>query len=214
MTRTWSEELYFYLRGAGALSVMCGLEGGQPSVRGTGPGSPRWRSVALTLALPPPLPTQGKNPNSCPPSMARPRRPQRPLVWASSQHVWGTGQDNPRRGPRTAERRAPFPSPFSRPLGSSHLPVRREEVPRRVLCRAEMRVHSRAGRGGPALGRPPFYWSVPSPAHRPTLEEAGPGRSGPRGAERRYPPRGAEREPRANAWMWQSRGTVGERRGC
>lgn len=179
---------------------MCGLEGGQPSVRGPEPGSPRWRSVALTLALPLPLPTQGKSPTHA--HHPWPGRDARGDRWSGLPPSTAGAQAGTtlRGGPRTAGGLASFPSPFSPPLGYSHLAlVRREEVPRRVLSCAGMRVNCCADRDGPSLGRPPFYQSVPSPAHRPSLKEAGPSRSGPRGAGRRYPRRDAERAPKANA---------------
>lgn len=154
----------------------------------------------MTLALRRPLPTQGKTPTHA--HHPWPGRDVRGSRWSGLPPSTSGAQARTTlrgaRGRRGGRHRSLPPSRAPSALLTS--PVRREEVPRRVLCCAGMRVHRCAGRGGPALGRPPFYRSVPSPAHRPTPEEAGPGRSGPRGAERRYPLRGTESEPRANVW--------------
>lgn len=118
-----------------------------------------------------------------------------------SQHARGTGQDDSRRGPRTAWRppRSRPPSRVPSPLLTSRVwAARRDEAPRRALRRAGLRVQG-GGRGSPHLGRPPFYPPVSSPAHRPAPEEAGPGRPGPRGAGSKDPGRGMENESRGNA---------------
>lgn len=152
----------------------------------------------MTLALPLPLPTQGKSPTHA--HHPWPGRDARGDRWSGLPPSTAGAQAGTtlRGGPRTAGGLASFPSPFSPPLGYSHLPgpARRGPAARPLLCGYEGKL---LRRDCPSLGRPPFYQSVPSPAHRPSLKEAGPSRSGPRGAGRRYPRRDAERAPKANA---------------
>lgn len=131
--------------------MMCGLEGGQPSVRGPEPGSPRWRSVALTLALPLPLPTQGKSPTHA--HHPWPGRDARGDRWSGLPPSTAGAQAGTtlRGGPRTAGGLASFPSPFSPPLGYSHLPgpARRGPAARPLLCGYEGKLLRRQRRPVP-----------------------------------------------------------------
>lgn len=118
------------------------------------------------------------------------------------------------RGPRGGRLRSLPPSRVPSSLLTSRVwAARRDEVPQRLLRRAGLRVHGGAGRGSPALARPPFYPPVPSPAHRPPQR-----RRGPAGRERGAQGAGTRREvweenPELTPGRWLSCGTQGQRRG-
>ena len=214
-TRTRAEEPHRYQRGLGhpARSVRWRVGSPQPSELGR--DHPGGGSGALTLALPPPLPTEEITPTHT--HLSRPSHdgPRRPLVRASSHHTWVTGEDDPKRGPLTTGRPAPLSPPRLKSLPSPHLsslgrPVRPGSKARPPSAVAGLR--GRVARAGAAHSRVglPLTRQPPCPPIARPWRRRGPG-------EQREGT-GSGEVPKATLTMKvqhaQSRGTAEERRGC
>lgn len=139
----------------------------------------------MTFTLPPPLRTQGIIPRDA--HHPRPGSDARRDRWSgltpSTPGTQARTTLRGARGPRGGRHRSLPPSRVPSSLLTSRVwAARRDEVPQRLLRRAGLGVQNGAGRGSPALARPPFYPPVPSPAHRPPQRRRGPA-GGVRGAQ-------------------------------